>query len=68
MFHGESQMCHGAPKYSTETLKCFTEVEMFHGECQMFHGPPKYSTLENLRVSVEHLAPPWNICQLPCNI
>ena len=58
MSHGVGQMFHGGAKYSTERVKCSTEVlnipqtmstvprscYIFHGQCQMFHGGAKYST------------------------
>ena len=44
MFHRQCQMLHGGAKYSTDNVKCSTEVLNFHGEGQMVHGGAKHST------------------------
>ena len=57
-------MIHGGANYSTDNVKCSTEVlniprtmsnvpytcEIFHGEGQMVHGGAKYST-DNVKCS-----------------
>ena len=64
-------MFQGGAKYSTETVKCSTEVlnvrrtmsnvpfrcYIFHGEGQMFHGGAKYFT-DNVKCSTEVLTIP----------
>ena len=61
-------MFDGGAKYSTERVKCSTEVlnipqimsnvprrcEIFHGQCPIFHGGAKYST-ERVKCSTEVL-------------
>ena len=71
-------MFHGGAKYSTERVKCSTEVlnipwtmsnvplrcSTFHGEGQMFHGGAKYST-ERVKCPLEVLNIPQRGSNVP---
>ena len=71
-------MFHGGAKYSTDNVKCSTEVlntpwtmsnvprrcSIFHGEGQMFHGGAKYS-MDNVKCSTEVLNIPRRGSNVP---
>ena len=71
-------MFHGGAKYSTDDVKCSTEVlngpptmsnvarrcYMFHGEGKMFHAGAKYST-DNVKCSTEVLNVPHRGSNVP---
>ena len=57
-------MFHGGATYSTESVKCSTEVLNIHGEGQMVHGGTKYST-DNIKCSIEVLNIPRKMSNVP---
>ena len=57
-------MFHGGAKYSTDHVKCSTEVLNIPQQCQMFHRGAKYST-ESVKSSTEAVNIPRTVSNVP---